>query len=59
MMRDKLYPNMINAEAIAAAYLLLHDADFPSNYVHMAHPDDQSNNRLQPIYHTFLGTTTA
>ena len=29
--------NMINSEAIAAA---LHDADFPSNYLHMAHPDD-------------------
>jgi hypothetical protein len=31
---------MISAEDIAAAELLLHDADFPSNYINMAHPDD-------------------
>ena len=40
MMRDNSCPNMINSEAVAAADLLLHDADFPSNYVHMAHPHD-------------------
>lgn len=32
--------NMINATEVAAAELLLQDADFPKDYVNMQHPDD-------------------
>ncbi len=31
---------MMNSTDVSAADLLLHDADFPDNYVNMQHPDD-------------------
>ena len=36
----KLGHNMIEENTITKEELLLHDEDFPDNYVHMAHPDD-------------------
>lgn len=43
---------MIEARAEAAAGMVLQEADFPPNFVHMAHPDDgiQSNTPIETDY---------
>jgi hypothetical protein len=34
---------MMDADTVVTEELLLHDEDFPNEYVHMAHPDDYKN----------------
>ena len=49
---------MIEENAITKEELLLHDEDFPDNYVHMAHPDDYkevSGFEPQFIMHSHFG----
>ena len=49
---------MMNADTVVTEELLLHDEDFPNEYVHMAHPDDYKEVlefSPQFTYHTRYG----
>jgi hypothetical protein len=49
---------MMDVDAVVTEELLLHDEDFPNDYVHMAHPDDYkeaSEFAPQFVYHTQYG----
>lgn len=48
----------MNTDVVVTEELLLHDEDFPNNYVHMAHPEDyKETGFFSPcfIYHTRFG----
>ena len=49
---------MIEADVTIIEELLLHDEDFPNNYINMAHPDDyKETNNFEPQYinHSYHG----
>lgn len=48
----------MNSDVVVTEELLLHDEDFPNNYVHMAHPNDyKETNSFFPCftYHSHFG----